>query len=350
MLILLYFLLAVGVSFICSILEAVQLSITQAHIELIKKDRPKLGLLMWKQKENINSSIASILTLNTFAHTLGAAGVGSEAVKLFGNEYMFYISAILTLLILVFSEVIPKTLGAYHWKTLSPICARTIKLLMFVTYPLVQIMNSITSIISKQENDSISREEIVISANIAQKKGILRDQETDVIENVLNLNEIKVKDIHTPRSVMFSIQKKDLANSFKNNNHNLDFEKIKEYSRIPIYEKDIDDIIGIVISKEYFYEYILRTLSQKEKLIKDVYRINENVPISKLLDLFLSRNEHLFIVEDNYGQTEGIVTLEDALESLLGIEIVDELDKTIDMREAAKSKVKELRNDILDKK
>jgi len=350
MLILVYFLLAVGVSFICSILEAVQLSITHAHIELIKKDNKALGLLMSKQKENINSSIASILTLNTFAHTLGAAGVGSEAAKLYGQEYMFYISAVLTLIILVFSEVIPKTIGAYHWKTLSPICARSINILMLITYPLVKVMNVITSVISKKETNSISREEIVISANLAQKKGVLRDKETDVIENVLNLNDIKVKDIHTPRSVMFSIQKNELLDSFKNKNKKLDFEKIKEYSRIPIYNENIDDIVGIIISKEYFYEYILNSLEKKEVLIKKVYRINENIPISKLLDLFLSRNEHLFIVEDNYGQTEGIVTLEDALESLLGIEIVDELDKEVDMREAAKLKMQILRNDFLKKK
>lgn len=347
MLIVIYFLIAVGVSFVCSILEAVQLSITHSHINIVKKNNKKLASLMKKQKEEIQTSIAAILTLNTFAHTLGAAGVGAEAAKVFGAEYMFYISAVLTLLILVFSEVIPKTLGAYHWKKLSPMCTKTIRILILLTYPLVFVMNLMTDFLRKNKKDIITREEIAASANIALESGVLNDSENDVIENLLSLKDIKVKDIYTPRSVMFSIKKEELMESLKRNDKKLDFEKIREYSRIPIYTKNIDDIEGIIISKEFFFEYILQKKQNKEDLIKPVYKINENIPISKLLDLFLLKNEHLFIVTDSYGQTQGVVTLEDALETLLGIEIVDELDKNIDMREAAKIKMKLLRNSIL---
>ena len=174
MLMILYFFIAVGVSFLCSILEAVLLSITASHIELTKEKDSKLGILMESQKKNIDFSIAAILTLNTFAHTLGAAGVGAEAAKLFGEEYMFYISAILTILILVFSEIIPKTLGAFYWKELAGFSTRVIKTLIFITYPLLVILNKITILIARDKNDTITKEEIIATAYIAEEEGILK--------------------------------------------------------------------------------------------------------------------------------------------------------------------------------
>lgn len=346
MLILVYLLIAVGVSFLCSILEAVLLSITASHIEVVKSKNEKLGNLMSKQKSEINISIAAILTLNTFAHTLGAAGVGAEAVKLFGEEYMFYISAILTILILVFSEIIPKTLGTYYWKTLSGICTRLIQGLVFVTYPLIVVVNKSTSFLSKEKKPVITKEEVAAVANIAENSGILREKESDVIENLLALSDLRVKDIHTPRSVVFALKKKDLIGSL-NKKEELSFQKFKEYSRIPVYNENIDDIEGVLFSKDYFEEYICNQLENKADIIRPVYKINENIPISKLLDLFLSRNEQLFIVVDNYEQTEGVVTLEDAIETLLGIEIVDESDRTVDKREEAKKRMKELRKNMM---
>lgn len=163
-----------------------------------------------------------------------------------------------------------------------------------------------------------------------------------MIENLLKLNEIKIKDIFTPRSVVFSVQKTAFLNSFTDRS-SVDLEKFKEYSRVPIYDADIDDIIGIVISKEYFHELLENKYENKEDLIKPAQRVNENIAISKLIDMFLTKNEHLFIVTDNYEQTEGVVTLEDALESLLGAEIVDELDSNVDLRELAKMKMKNAR-------
>ena len=342
MLILIYFLLAVGVSFLCSILEAVLLSITPSHIELVKKENKKLGKEMQKQKNNIDFSIAAILTLNTFAHTLGAAGVGAEAAKVFGEDYMFYISAILTLLILIFSEIIPKTLGAYYWKSLSGFSTRSIKFLILFTYPLLIILNKITNYITPANKEVITKEEILATANIAEESGILKESESGVIENLLQLSDIKVRDIFTPRSVLFSVQKNDLIRSFKDPSI-LDLEKFKEYSRVPIYKDGIDDIIGVVISKEYFHEYIQNKIKNKEKIIKPVFSVNENIPISKLIDLFLIKKVHMFIVVDNYEQTKGVVTLEDAVETLLGVEIVDELDTNIDMREVARTKMREIR-------
>jgi CBS domain containing-hemolysin-like protein len=340
MLLTLYFLIAVGVSFICSVLEAVLLSLTPAYITSLKDTRPKTAALLEKHKKDIDKSIGSILTLNTFAHTLGAAGVGAEAVKIFGEEYMFYVSAILTILILIFSEIIPKTIGAYYWKALSGISARIIQVLVFITYPLLVIMQKITAFISPSDDlaHNITKEELEATVALGEEAGLLKEKDSLIIENILALNSIKVRDIHTPRSVMFSISKKELLDSLDENSEvELDFIKLKEYSRVPVYDENIDDIAGIILSKEYFYEYINRKKKKEFNLIKPVFKINENIPVSKLLDLFIAKKEHMFIVVDSYDQTEGIVTLEDAVETLLGTEIVDELDKNIDMRELAKN-------------
>lgn len=339
MLLFIYFSIAIGISFLCSILEAVLLSITASHIELTRQNNEKLGTLMQKQKQNIDFSIAAILTLNTFAHTLGAAGVGAEAAKMFGEEYMFYISAVLTILILVLSEIIPKTLGAYYWKFFAGFATRMIRFLVIITYPILIVMNKITAYITPTQKETITKEEIIATANIAEEKGVLREKESDVIQNLLDLNKIKVKDIFTPRSVLFAVKKEDLLNSFVKEKNELDLEKFKEYSRIPVYDNGIDDIEGMIISKEYFHEYIENKLEDKSKIIKPLYHVNENIPISKLIDMFLAKKEHMFLVVDSYGQTEGVVTLEDAVETLLGAEIVDELDSNIDMREAARAKM-----------
>ncbi|MFT5660404.1 MAG: CBS domain containing-hemolysin-like protein [Sulfurimonas sp.] len=341
MLLILYFFIAVGISFLCSILESVLLSLTPAYIASIKNTKPKTATLLKNQKKDIEKSIGAILTLNTFAHTLGAAGVGAEAVKIFGEEYMFYISAFLTLLILIFSEIIPKTIGAYYWKDLSGISARLINVLIIITYPLLTIMKHITTLISPKDSSfkNISKEELEATVSLGEEAGLLKENDSLIIENILALNKIKVKDIHTPRSVMFCLSKENLEKSFdKNSDVILNLSKLKEYSRVPIYEENIDNIVGIIFSKEYFYEYTKENRKVQNKLIKPVFKINENIPVSKLLDMFITKKEHMFIVVDNYDQTEGIVTLEDAIETLLGKEIVDEFDKNIDMRELAKNK------------
>jgi len=343
MLILIYFLLAVGVSFLCSILEAVLLSITASHIELVKdKDKP-LGRLMEHQKDSIDYSIAAILTLNTFAHTLGAAGVGAEAARLFGEQYMFYISAALTLLILVLSEIIPKTLGAFYWKDLAGVATRLIRLLVFLTYPILVVMNRITALIAPGRRVVITKEEVIATANVAEEEGVLREKERRIIQNLLQLREFKAKDILTPRSVMFSVQQDTLLGALEGKS-GLDMHQFKEYSRVPVYGSSVDDIVGVVISKELFHELIARELEDKRRLIKPVTKVNENIPVSKLIDMFISRKEHLFIVCDNYEQTEGVVTLEDALETLLGTEIVDELDSNVDMQTLAKARIWARRN------
>jgi len=340
MLLLVYFFIAVGISFLCSILEAVLLSITPAYISVVKSKNKTHGKRLEKQKQHIDHSIGAILTLNTFAHTLGAAGVGAEAVKIFGDEYMFYVSAILTILILVFSEIIPKTIGAYYWKSLSIPSSYIIKFLVLITYPLLYVMNKITILISKDghKTKNITKEELEATVSMGEEAGIIKEKDSTIIENILTLNNIRVKDIYTPRKVVFALDKTTLEDALRDDSlENINIEKLKEHSRVPIYDENIDNIIGVLFSKEFFYEILTPGSTDLETIIKPVYKINENIPVSKLLDMFISKKEHMFIVLDQYDQTEGIVTLEDAIESLLGLEIVDELDQTINMQELAKN-------------
>lgn len=330
-----YLAIAIGVSFLCSIVESVLLSLNMSHINVIKKENEKAGIILEKLKMNINESIASILILNTIAHTLGAAGIGAEASRLFGIEYMFYISAILTLLILFFSEIIPKTIGAQYYKELAQVSAYLIKIFIFITYPLIKISLFITKMISK-DNDKhlITREELLETALLVEDGGHIDEKESDFIENVLSLSKSKVQEILTPRSVVFALEKNTKISDV------LKIEGVMKFSRIPIYEGTIDNIIGVVFSKKIFQLAIENIDAKIEDIIVPIFSIHENIPVSYALDMFIKRKEHMFLVRDSYGQTEGIVTLEDCIETLLGLEIMDELDTTEDMRKLAKDKMK----------
>ncbi|WP_024954003.1 CNNM domain-containing protein [Sulfurospirillum arcachonense] len=330
-----YLALAIGVSFLCSIVESVLLSLNMSHINVIKQDKEKVGNLLEKLKTDIDVSIASILILNTIAHTLGAAGIGAEAARLFGMEYMFYISAILTLLILFLSEIIPKTIGAQYYKELAPIAAYIIRVFIFFSYPLIKVSLFITEKISKKgSNNSITREELLQTALLVEDGGYIDEKESDVIENVLSLSKSKVNDILTPRSVVFALEKNTKIEDV------LKTEGAMKFSRIPVYDKTIDNIIGVVYSKQIFKLAIEDKSGTIESLISPIFSIHENIPVSYTLDMFIKRKEHMFLVTDSYGQTEGIVTLEDCIETLLGLEIMDELDTTEDMRKLAKDKMK----------
>ncbi|DAB33685.1 MAG TPA: transporter [Sulfurospirillum sp. UBA12182] len=331
-----YLALAIGVSFLCSVAESVLLSISMSNINVLKKEKEAAGLLLEKLKKDIDVSIASILVLNTIAHTLGAAGIGAEAVKLFGMEYTFYISAGLTLAILFLSEIIPKTIGAVYYKQLAPYAGYLINFFVFITYPLILVTLFITKKISKGKNvHTFTREELLETTYLSEDEGVIDEMESEVIENLLTLDNNKVRDILTPRSVVFALEKnKTIAEV-------LDLEGISKFSRIPIYEESIDNIVGVVLSKKIFQVAVSDQTKKMEDLMSSIYFINENIPVSFALDLFIKKKEHMFIVTDSYEQTEGIVTLEDCIETLLGLEIMDELDTIDDMRQFAKSKMKE---------
>ena len=341
-LLLLFFVLSVGVSFICSILESVLLSVNMSYVAVLEKERPMVGRLLRLHKENINKSIASILILNTIANTLGAAAVGAQAAHLFGNDAVVYVSVVLTFAILFLSEIIPKTIGAIYWKQLAPVAAHFIRLFIWITYPIILTTLFVTNKISKGNTDahSLTKEELLQSMLISEDEGVIDEQESDVIENILNLDNIKASEILTPRSVVFAIDESMTIKEVIETQL-----AIFKFSRIPIYKGSIEDVTGLVLTKKIFQQALTDNSVTIGSIKKEIFAINENVPVSKVLDMLIAKKDHMFLVMDNYDQTEGIITLEDCVETILGVEIMDESDTTEDMRELAKSKMKAKRKE-----
>jgi len=341
-LLILFFLLSVGVSFICSILESVLLSVNMSYIAVLEKERPMVGRLLRLHKENINKSIASILILNTIANTLGAAAVGAQAAHIFGNDAVVYVSIVLTFAILFLSEIIPKTIGAIYWKQLAPTAAHFIRLFIWVTYPIILTTLFVTNKISKGNEDanSLTKEELLESMLMSEDEGVIDEKESDVIENILNLDNIKVGEVLTPRSVVFAIDESMTIKEVIETQIS-----IFKFSRIPIYKGSIEDVTGLVLTKKIFKQALEDDSVTIGSIKKEIFSINENVPVSKALDLLIAKKDHMFLVMDNYDQTEGIVTLEDCVETILGVEIMDESDTTEDMRELAKMKMKQKRKE-----
>ena len=332
-LLIIYLTIAIGVSFVCSVLEAVLLSITPSYVESITNQYPKRGKILSRVKNRLDQSISSILILNTFAHTMGAAGVGAQASHVFGARWETLIAVLLTLFIMYFYEIIPKTIGATYWRQLAIPSAHTINWLIRLVYPLIWVSTFITRFFSKNKKNKISREEILALASLGHKMGTLISQENEYLGNVLRLREIKTEEILTPRSVMHSLSETLTINEA------LDEEKTKQFSRIPVYRDNQDDIIGIVLSRELLFEERQgKSDIEISQFAKPITRVSESLPVQQLLDLFIKKQEHLFLVEDQLGQTAGIVTLEDAIETMLGREIVDETDTIEDLQKFAKGK------------
>ena len=328
----LFLFLALGVSFICSLLEAIILSVTWSHIELLGKDEQNSGYRLKRLKEDIDQPLAAILTLNTISHTIGAAGVGSEFHKL-GNEWFTAASIILTVLILVFSEIIPKTLGAIYWRKLAPTSAYVLDGLVWITWPIVIVLNSFSKKIAEGNEDQkeMTREEMIAVAEIGETQGALEKQETKVIKNLLTLDKILAEDVMTPSTVMMTIHRTETVGKVVKENVPIPF------SRIPIHDENIDDVIGVV-----FRSTIMELQSKgedntkMEDIISKLSTVSPEDSVATLLDEFLRKREHIFLVVDEYGTTQGIITLEDAMETLLGAEIVDESDSVEDMRQLAR--------------
>ncbi|MBP6163876.1 MAG: DUF21 domain-containing protein [Aliarcobacter sp.] len=340
-----YLLVAVLVSFLCSILEAVLLSSTPSYIESLSKTMNSNTVEMLRElKSNTNRSVSSILILNNFVLILGAAGVGAQSQILFGQEMEATIAIILAFCLLYFSEIIPKTIGAIYWKKLLIPSAYIINFLIKVLYPLVWISMFLTNAISKGKikESTFSRDEIMAAVTMGEKEGSILSKESALIENLFKLKNIKTKDIMTPRSVVFAL-KSDITVE-----EAIEEDKMYIHSRIPIFTDTIDDVIGIVFNQNILEQ----SVEEKDQTILlditvPVHKISENVPVSSLIDQFINRKTHLFIVQDNYGQTSGVVTLEDAIETLLGVEIVDEMDEVEDMQAFARNKNKQFQDKML---
>jgi len=325
---LVYFFLALGVSFICSVLESVILSVTHSHIGMLVKDNHRSGILLQALKDDINRPLAAILTLNTLSHTVGAAGVGAQTLQVYGSAYVAVASGILTFFILVFSEIIPKTIGATYWKRFAIPASYIIRLLMILTFPFVWLSQALSANITPDEDESkkVSREEITVMAEMGEDEGSIDEHESDIIENLFKLKKIPIEEILTPRSVIFALEHHKTVRMVMDEHEDLNF------SRIPIYKENIDNIIGIV-----YKDTLL------EAMADDVDTVYEKQTVESVLNKFTKTRSHMYIVKDEFGGTTGIVTLEDCIETLLGVEIMDESDTVADMRELAKDQLRQKR-------
>jgi CBS domain containing-hemolysin-like protein len=333
LLLVIYVTIALTFSFICSVAEAVILSVSQAYISLLEKDGKPSGKLLNKLTTDINKPLSAILTLNTVAHTMGAAGAGAQAAKVFGEAYIGLISAVLTFLILVFSEIIPKTLGATYWKYLAPGTAFFLKYLIFALYPFVVMSQKLTSGFTEESAlKGLSRSELLVMAELSKKEGQLAEQEALFLENLLLLHERRVKDAMTHRTVVFSLPENMTVCEFVEKHANIAF------SRVPVFEnQESENITGYIMRTE-----MLLAMASGEghkplmDFAKPLITLLGDMPLSSTFDHFLNSRVHMLLVVDEYGGLEGILTLEDLLESLLGIEIVDEHDTTVSMKRLAK--------------
>ena len=329
-----YLFLALGVSFICSILESVLLSTPQTFLMVSQDEGHKWAEAFIEFKKNIDKPLSAILSLNTAAHTIGAAGVGAQAVKVFGEASFGWISALLTLLILVFTEIIPKTIGAQYWSKLSRVSTAGIHTVIFMTYPLVFISAAITKLISTSENvRSTSREEIAALASIGVDEGIFSEKEHKIIQNILKLKNVKVKEIMTPRVVVTAADESLTLKEF------LATKNYLKFSRIPVYAEKPENIKGYVFRQTVFEKL---AEDRHDLTLRDIKReiliIPSTSALFSLWEKLLESKEHIALLVDEYGGLDGVVTMEDIIETVLGLEIIDEKDTITDMRKYARER------------
>ncbi len=328
-----YIFIALFFSFLCSLMEAVFLSIPYSYIALVDKKNKKDGKRLHRLKADTDKSLSAILSLNTIAHTVGAAGAGAQATAVFGNQYVGIISAVLTLLILVVSEVIPKSLGAANWRRLARPVAIGLDILIIVMFPFVWISRYITRIFTSKENaDEFCKEEFTAMAELGEKSGKLKKQEGRILRSLFRFNTLRVEDIMTPRTVVLALKEDMEIREVVGEHPDMIF------SRLPVFRESIDRITGYVMKDE-----ILESSSRDEHgkpvsaLKREIHRVPEAMLLPDLYDLLITQRAHLCVVNDAYGGTAGIVTMEDVVETLLGMEIMDELDVATDMQALARS-------------
>jgi CBS domain containing-hemolysin-like protein len=333
LLLLIYILLALVFSFLCSIAESVLLSITPSYIQGQKEKRPKYAALLKRLKQdNVDRSLAAILTLNTIAHTVGAIGAGAKAAVVFGSTWFGLFSAVMTLLILFFSEIIPKTIGAIYWSKLIGPIAIFVNTLIVVLYPIVWISEKLTKFISREKDIHIfSRDELIAMTQVGVETGQIHSQESNIIRNLFRFESLKVTDIMTPRIVISALgEDMKIVDSLKQVTHT-------PFSRLPLYKKHADDITGFVLKDDVLISTAQKRGYEKLKTLKrTILAVPESVSLIALLERFLKERQHIAIVVNEHGGTDGLVTLEDLIETLMGMEIMDETDDVEDMRVLAR--------------
>lgn len=328
-----YVTVAIGFSFLCSVAEAVLLSMTASYIESQKADHPKRAEMLYRlRQENVDQSLAAILTLNTIAHTVGAVAAGAQAAAIFGSAWVGMFSGALTLAILFVSEIIPKTLGAVYWSTLAVPTAWFVRLLIIVLFPLVWISERLTRLISRDRNMHVlSREELVAMASVGAESGQIQESESTIIQNLFRFDSLRVTDIMTPRTVMTALP--------ETINVREAWERLADtpFSRIPVYGEDTDDVTGFVLRNDVLTRVARDEFDESLRdLRRDILAVPVSVSLMTLFQRLLEKRQHMAIVVDEYGSTRGLVTLEDLVETLTGMEIMDETDDIEDMRVLAR--------------
>lgn len=335
-LLLFFLILSLSLSSLCSVLEAVLLATTPSFATLKEEEGSKTATLLKHYKADIDRPISAILSLNTIAHTVGAAGVGAQAAELWGSDAVGVVSAVMTLLILVISEIIPKVVGATYWRELAMGATRIIRVLIVITYPLVLLSELITRLFaSNQSALSVSREEVQAMVNVGVEEGVFKAKENKAIQSFLKLGEMKAEQIMTPAPVVATANETMTLQEF----YEYGDERLHAYSRIPIYDVEEEYIKGYVLKAEVLEalsdDQFTMTLSQ---LIRPILVFRDEELVSNIWEKMLAKKEHISVILDEYGSMRGIVTLEDVIETMLGVEIVDENDEAVDMQDMAREK------------
>ena len=338
-LLILYASLALGLSFLCSILEAVLLSTTRSHIIALEDTHKKTSELWIRYKDDPERPLTAILTLNTTAHTVGALGVGYEVQKVYPEYSVAVASAILTIAILLLSEILPKTIGALYWRKLTVPSATVLRILIFVLWIFVWTIQILRSFLPEVTTEEVTRTELAVLADIAEESHVIEEDEETVIQNLLRLREIMVSEVMTPRRVMKTVGSRlsvgDVLNDIP----------IMIFGRMPMIGDNIDDIRGMVLRSDILRKAADNDYSSPmEDFARDIFHCNHDDSVDKALDILLENKVQILIVKDDFGQTVGLITMEDIIETLLGVEIVDESDQEAiddgnhheDMRELAR--------------
>ncbi len=325
--------LAIAISALCSICEAVLYSITASQVEMLKKNGFSAAEHLQTLRSDIDKPITAILTLNTIANTVGASVAGATAAKLFGDQSLLLFSTFFTFSILIFSEILPKTIGVTYAYRLAPIITAPLRTMVFILTPIVWLCLSITRLLPAKNEDTISAEEIQTIAALSRKSGDIEESEEKVINNIIDMKNKYVRQVMTPRTVMFSLEEHNSVAAAMTMPT-----KLNSHSRIPLYDREPDNITGIVMRKDILQAAALGKVKfTLEQLKRPAHFVPETAPLNHVLVDFFNRRQHLFIVVDEYGTMTGIISLEDVLEEIVGREIIDESDDAKDMRELARS-------------
>ncbi len=323
---------AIAISFLCSVMEAALLSIVPSYIAQIEETNPKLFRQISLLKAKIDRPLAAILSLNTVAHTVGATGVGAQVTELYGQAYIGWASGIMTFLILVLSEILPKSIGTKYWKQLIPSMVIVLNVMIAIMLPFIWLSGSITRWFTNNSNDAANiPNEIRALARMAQASNVLNEARTRTISNVVRLDEIKLKDIMTPRTVVHVVRPGMKIADFDN------FLSSTPFSRFPIIDEKETTFLGYIHKSS---SYKAKDADIVDQYARQMHSFSPDAEIEDVLNLMLKEHNHMALVIDQFGNWQGIVTLEDIIETILGAEIVDETDTVADMQQYAKQKWK----------